>query len=94
MPALSKAEAIDRLAERVQDAGPSVLSEYYTELFPSVAPPATPIASEIAQHIRKGLESEEVVDLWNVVFPADREVWYDEMSGELRFNEEMGEFAG
>ncbi len=51
------------------------------------APP--PVASEIARHIRSGLEAEEIVDLWNVVFPEDRNVWYDEEAKSILFNEEF-----
>ncbi|MHC5541359.1 hypothetical protein ACYOEI_24320 [Singulisphaera rosea] len=43
----------------------------------------------MARHIRDGLEAEEIVDLWNVVFPTDRHVWYDEGSRVIHYNEEM-----
>ncbi len=89
MPALSKAEAAEKLARRVERAKPSDLPEIYSELFPEVSSPALPVASEIAKHIRSGLEAEEIVDLWNVVFPEDHNVWYDEEAKAIRFNEEM-----
>ena len=55
-------------------------------LFPEKTSSTPPDANDIARHIRDGLEAEEVVDLWNVVFPEDRNVWYDEEAKEIRFN--------
>ncbi len=88
MPALSKAEAAEKLAKGVEEAKPSDLAEIYSELYPESPPPTSPVATDIARHIRSGLEAEEVVDLWNVVFPDDRNVWYDEEAESIRYNEE------
>ncbi len=93
MPALSKAEAAERLAAGVEKAKPSDLPEIYAELFPEQPPGAPPVASEIAGHIRGGIEAEEMVDLWNVVFPEDRNVWYDEEERAIHFNEQMASYA-
>jgi hypothetical protein len=89
MPALSKTEAAEKLAAGVERARPSELPEIYSELFPERSPGAAPAASEIASYIRGGLEAEEIVDLWNVVFPRDRNVWYDEETRAIHVNEEM-----
>jgi len=89
MPALSKNEAAEKLAKGVEKAKSSDLPEIYSELFPEKPLPVPPIASDIAGHIRNGLEAEEIVDLWNVVFPEDRNVWYDEETKAIRYNEEM-----
>ena len=93
MPALLKAEAAERLAAGVEKAKPSDLPEIYAELFPERPPGATPVAIEIARQIRNGLEAEEMVDLWNVVFPEDRNVWYDEEARAIHFNEEMAGYV-
>ena len=93
MPALSKTEAAEKLARSVERAKASDLPVIYSELFPERPSPALPVASEIAKHIRSGLEGEEIVDLWNVVFPEDRNVWYDEEAKAIRFNEEMAGYA-
>ncbi len=89
MPALSKTEAIEKLAKGVEKAKPSDLVEIYCELFPERPSPAHPVASEIARHVRGELEAEEIVDLWNVVFPDDRNVWYDEEATAIHYNEEV-----
>jgi hypothetical protein len=89
MPALSKAEAAEKLAAGVERARPSELPEIYSELFPEQPPGTAPTASELARYVRGGLEAEEIVDLWNVVFPEDRNIWYDEETRAIHFNEEM-----
>lgn len=91
MPALSTSEAAERLAKVVEQA--TALSEIYAELFPEKPAMATPTAADLARHVRSGLEAEELVDLWNVVFPADRNVWYDEEDEKIHYNEEAVGYA-
>ncbi len=67
--------------------------EIYSELFPERSSPTSPPASEIARQIRGGLEAEEIVDLWNVVFPEDRNVWYDEEEKSVCYNEGQIRYA-
>ncbi len=89
MPALSTNEAAEKLARGVEKARPSDLGEIYAELFPE-KPSATPLtAGDVARYIRGGLEAEELVDLWNVVFPEDRNVWYNEETKAIHYNEEL-----
>jgi hypothetical protein len=93
MPALSKNEATEKLAKVVERAKPNTLVEIYAELFPE-KPSSPPLgASDIARHIRGGLEAEDIVDLWNVVFPKDRNVWYNEEEKAIHYNEEMVGYA-
>lgn len=93
MPAVSTHEAAERLAECVELAKPAVLPEIYAELFPEKPAPATLSAANLAQQVRSGLEAEELVDLWNVVFPEDWNVWYDEEGEKIRYNEEAVGYA-
>jgi len=93
MPALSTDEAADQLARVVEKAKPTALREIYAELFPETPLSACPVARDIARHVRDGLAAEELVDLWNVVFPQDRNVWYDEEAKAIRYNEEMAGYA-
>lgn len=78
MPALSKNQATERLASLVEKAKPATLAEIYSELFPEKPAVIHPSAADLARQIRNGLAAEEIVDLWNVVLPADRNVWYNE----------------
>ncbi len=93
MPTLSTTEAAETLARGVEKVKPSDLPEIYSELFPEEAPVSPPVASEIVEHIRSGLEAEEIVDLWNVVFPQDRNVWYNEETNSIHFNEEVAGYV-
>ena len=99
MPVIRKNEAIEKLARAVEGASSDSLVEIYTELFPEkIAPDTTgmertAVAIQLGEYIRNGLEPEEIVDLWNVVFPEDRNVWYEEESSTIRYNEEMAGYA-
>jgi hypothetical protein len=51
------------------------------------------LAKQLAQHIRAGIEPEEIVDLWHVVFPGDRNVQYDEIEDTLEYSESQLRYA-
>lgn len=89
MPTIPTAEAAEKLAKNVEQARPHILTEIYNELFPRETMPASTTASGLAEYIRNGLEPEEIVDLWNVVFPRDRRVRYDEEDKAIHYNEYM-----
>jgi hypothetical protein len=94
MPALPKDKATEKLVAAVEAAKPSALAEIYSELFPDRRPSgAQPSAADLVQHMRSGLEAEEIVDLWNVVFPADWNVRYDEEDDRIHYNEEALGYA-
>lgn len=93
MPALTANEAAERLANGVEKAKPAALAEIYADLFPEKPVAAVLSTAVLAQHVRSGLEAEELVDLWNVVFPADRNVWYDEEDEKIHYNEEAVGYA-
>jgi hypothetical protein len=93
MPAISIDIAARRLANAVEQARPTELTEIQAELFPEGLASNSPSAADLARHVREGLQPEEVVDLWNVVFPEDRNVWFNEADDNLYFNEEMVGYA-
>ncbi|MEX0793718.1 MAG: hypothetical protein WD045_11310 [Pirellulaceae bacterium] len=93
MPTLSTNEAAQRLAKGVEAARPSALTEIYAELFPEKVATTNPSATDLARYVQSGLEAEELVDLWNVVFPEDRNVWYDEEEAKIHYNEESLGYA-
>jgi len=84
-------DAVEQLAQAVEKAPPDELVEYYAELFPAQktrpdvsGDKAAGLAQDLAQRVRNGIEPEEVVDLWNVVFPVVQRVYYDEEDATLR----------
>lgn len=93
MATISISDAAEKLAGVVEASKPSMLAEFYSELFPDRPVPPRPDAEELARHVRHDLAPEEVVDLWNVAFPSDRNVWYDEETETIRYNEELVGYA-
>lgn len=93
MPKLTRREATEKLAAGVLNAKSTELADIQAELFPEQSASAPPSATGLAEHILRGLEAEEIVDLWNVVFPADRNVWYDEEDDRVHYNEEAVGYA-
>ncbi|RCS55918.1 hypothetical protein DTL42_00570 [Bremerella cremea] len=93
MPALSTSEASELLAQGIEKAKPTVLREINAELFPEEVANKTRTVSELTSHVRGGLTAEELVDLWNVVFPAHRNVWYDEEDMKIHYNEQTLGYA-
>jgi hypothetical protein len=95
MPAIPQKEATQRILNEVRELQTYDLVEAFNELRPdspkSSADPAVnkdDLIRVISSQINAGLEVEELVDLWNVVFPEDRNVWYDEEADALHVNEE------
>ena len=93
MPALSTLEATEKLARVVEHAKPGALVEIYAELYPTEEAANPPSAGVIARQIRDGLEAEEIVDLWNVLFPGDCNVHYNEETMAIHYNEATLEYA-
>lgn len=93
MPTISTNEAAERLAKVVEKERPIILSEIYAELFPEKPAAEAISAADLAQYVRSGLAAEELVSLWNVVFPADRNVWYNEVDEKIYYNEEAFGYA-
>jgi hypothetical protein len=95
MPAITKDQALERLAGEVREKfGPDELLEVYNEVFPD--DPRTeadahkdtgPLIAKLVDHIRGGREMEEIVDLWGLIFPRHRNVWYDDEAERIHYNE-------
>ena len=100
MLAIPRMEAVERLAKAVEkDSSDDLVHSLFTELFPAdplpdvTGPKAELLAKKLAAHIRAGIEPEEVVDLWNVVFPVEGYVYYDEEDDVLRHRERRLKYA-
>jgi hypothetical protein len=97
VPAITKKKAVAALRAEVVRARADDLVEIHNELFPEE--PATEQAADedrealrarVLDHMKR-LEIEEILGLWGVVFPRDREVWYDEEKKKINY--ERGEAA-
>lgn len=96
MPVISKDQAIDLLTTEVEkNLHPGDLLEVYNEVFPGnpyteekAYADKAPLVERLANHLHSGLEVEEIVDFWNLVFPKHRNVWYDEEEQQIHYNEE------
>ena len=87
MSAISRTDAIDRLIREVDRASGFEIADYYSELFPdshrlNIGPSHLETSRKtLKQAILNGLLDEQLVDLWNVAFPNQRCLYFDE--GEL-----------
>lgn len=95
MATISVPAASEKLTHAVEDMHADDLLQVYNELFPDepateddAYDDVTPLVEQVVDHIGRGLEPEEVVDLWNVVFPKDREVYFNEEENLLHFAED------
>src|SRR6266487_4637967 len=95
MAAIKKQQAVEQLIHAVEKAHADDLVEIYNELFPDR--PTTEheankhpsvLVKKIIAHIHGGLEVQEVLDLWNVIFPAPRRAWFEEDSDLVHYTEE------
>ena len=94
MPTITIEAAVERIVSQIQQFGRDDLVEVYNEVFPH--DPVTMdgdienagLLAAVMSRVQEGLEVEEVIDLWNVVFPKHKNVWYDDEATNIRYNEE------
>jgi hypothetical protein len=96
MPEATKEKALELLTNEVQEKlGADELLEVYNEIFPDdpyteeeVHEDSWPLVGQLVDHINSGLEIDEVMDLWGLIFPKHRNVWYDDEEERIHYNEE------
>ena len=96
MPVVTKEQALELLTNEVQEKlGADELLEVYNEVFPDDPYPEEeahedmrPLIEQLVDHVNSGLEIDEVIDLWGLIFPRHRNVWYDDEEERLHYNEE------
>src|SRR4051794_28885982 len=88
VPAVTHEEAIQLLTKAARaDLPPDDLPQVYREVFPrGPAPDGRPLTEAIVQHL-VGLQPDELVDLWRLFRPDDRNVWYNEEEERIYLNE-------
>jgi hypothetical protein len=96
MPEVTKDKALALLSNEVQEKlGADELLEVYNELFPDNPYTAeeahedlTPLIEQVVDHVKSRLEIDEITDLWGLIFPRHRNIWYDDEEERLHYNEE------
>ena len=93
MQTVARDEAIRRLNQEINTMGADNLAEAYNELFPSqptneehARRNRDALLARISDHMGRALETEEIVDLWHVVFPRDRLFGYDDELDTFRYD--------
>jgi hypothetical protein len=94
MPAVNKNQALELLAREVQDFDPDELLEVHNEVFPDhpgseekARANPSPLAEQLIEHIHSGLEIDQIIDLWGVILPGHRNLWYDEEEEKIHYHE-------
>jgi hypothetical protein len=90
MATVTREQAVELLAKQVEEHfGLEELLEVHNELFPGE--PFTKdnisLVERIVDHLNSGLEPEEIVEVWSVIFPRHRNVWFDEEEERFHYNE-------
>src|SRR5258708_4068202 len=92
MAQITKKQAVDRIKGSIRKLPADDMQEVYGELFPLAPAPSeqgvTSIQKRVDDYIQRGLGVEDILALWRVMFPNDRNVYYDEDTGTIRVNEE------
>jgi hypothetical protein len=94
MQELSTQDAIERLTDAVRGMNAEDLLDFHNSLFPrerkSELSPSDAGASDrrkILEYLGRGLEIEEILDLWNFAFPGTYHVHYDDETQKIRYSE-------
>jgi hypothetical protein len=96
MPEVTKDTALELLTNEVREKfGADELLEIHNEVFPEdpyteeeAHADVTPMIERLVGRINSGLGMDEVTDLWGLIFPRHRNIWYDEEDERLHYNEE------
>lgn len=85
MTAMTTDVLIEKLKAAVEEMGAEDVLEIYNQIFqdePASEEDAyedvSALSEQIADHLDSGLGREELVDLWKLAFPKDRDVSFDE----------------
>ena len=96
MPVLTRNQVIELLTTAVEDElHADDLLQVHNELFPDdpssqeeVNEDVAPVTKKIVNYINSDLAVEDLLDLWNLIYPRHRHVWYDDQAETFHYNEE------
>jgi hypothetical protein len=96
MPVLTRDQVIEFLTKVVEeDLHTDDLLQVHNELFPDdpvteeeVYEDVIPVTERVVDYINSDLPVEDLLDLWNLIYPKHRHVWYDDQAERFHYNEE------
>ena len=95
MPTVNKEQALELLTGALQETlDTDELLEVYNEVFPDQThteeeahEDSFRLVEQLVDHIDSVLEIEEIIDLWGLILPKHRNVWYDDEEEKIHYNE-------
>lgn len=95
MVEVARDQAVQKLVQEVPSLRPDDLAEVFNELFPTqptteqeAKKNRTRLLDRVTEHIRRGLQAEEIVALWPLVFPTHWNVVYNDETNSIEYREE------
>jgi hypothetical protein len=92
MPTLAKREAVEKLIQAVRGMSLDDLLDFHNEMFPEgpMADLVTQndgnmVRQKVLDYLGRGVEVEEILDLWNVAFPEAWNVTYDDEADTIQY---------
>ncbi|MGH7173869.1 MAG: hypothetical protein ACRELF_04400 [Gemmataceae bacterium] len=90
---ISSEKAVEKVRHEIQTLGWADLREVYHELFPrpkltieAARQDPEPIRDQINKHIDRGLELDEIMSLWNLLFGVEERIdFYNEIDKVFQF---------
>lgn len=93
MAGITQSEAIKRMLQEIETFPEYDVVEIYNDLFPRTPVKVAEVIGErdrllkvIVDYVHRGLELDETIDLWNVVFPEEPTLYWDEEENQFGFN--------
>jgi hypothetical protein len=92
MPEVTPGDAVQRLLEDVRGMDHDDLRETHNELFPEK--PISPVTSssqaasirqKVLDYLASEVTVEEILDLWSIIRPEARNVYFDDESGTIHY---------
>ncbi len=90
MPTLEKNDAAARLIQALKEFKRDDLIAAYDEVFPEATDAGKSddeLLAAVVGRLENGIDLEEIVDLWNVVFPGHHGVTFDEEKSRMHYSD-------
>jgi hypothetical protein len=95
MPMVTKAEAVQRITDEFKKFTDEDWVDVFNELFARRMVKGQPsarkmqsIRKEVVDHVEQGLEVDDILSLWHIMFPKCRNREYDEEADTLSYDDQ------